>query len=988
MGTQELIIAGVVLGVLVFAPLLFAFASAGFRHPLLTAIPVSIAVFLVVVLASGFTGVHALGVLAILAIAAIVYGLLAPNALSTQRKETVGHDAVPVSFHPESETSEVDRDERPTAPTLLSTHSDVNSSDAELKSLRRRNEELKRKVEARKLAEKQANDRAALDAENARLMQQLGEGIVSSQRSSHVHPSSGTNRNLADRKISGVGGWLALLVVGMLVWGPLLSIFKTGSNIWVAEMQNPEIASVPQWQTYKIMTWCVVGICVVYSMVSGFLLCVKKEPASVKIAIACLWIGNPVAAFVLGILIPWISFGTATLQEIVPESIGAIIVSIIAASIWTAYLRKSARVRNTYFLRSVIRTSDNKSEQSPKKPSSEESKDTERWKKLSTDEIDVTTKRFGEQYNSLKPLGNLTYEEASRYFNEYCELLIQGCGIGEKESCLPTSFDRMKEALKVECLNWCNLGGDFDENWELIGTGVIRLSWFVPDEIAEKTRKSPDSSNLEELKAYLAASRAADEIIERRTNELNVEWNEFRRRYRTEQIPKSPSLPSRSQPQQHAPAVVSKSETKEATKDHVSPSAPDVLGTQQNKTDGHDAKPVSFQQESEFWDAELNKRPSDSYKASTKQSETPGLSVFFAIVGFLILLGIFLEWYSKSTQTGKLPFDSSDTGSVEQESRNDKKIAVTSDFLEVFKKVAAERDAERQLPPNEFGTDELDRRTGNAIASPIGRPGEMEKFLKESINQMVALRNQYEADLGQIGWGRILNPEHLAVDPRLDRSKATIRKAKEIVDQYEEQLNSLLENMRTDIDKLNMSANEKAEAREAFERGTQESIQTRSQILQLEREIVWKCGEMIEYLYMYYGNWSVSDGQILFSNNEKAAGYNRYLDTIKKHAAQLEQLRRYGEQKVQAGVDRRRLTFDCSTDEAYKLSYESILAELSLIEQEKLKGAVLNLFMIATVDLNPSHPAYEDISIQRFNKLIDGKNAAQVIEIAGERSPK
>ncbi len=99
MGTQELIIAGVVLGVLVFAPLLFAFASAGFRHPLLTPIPVSIAVFLVVVLASGFTGVHALGVLAILAIAAIVYGLLAPNALSTQRKETVGHDAVPVSFH-------------------------------------------------------------------------------------------------------------------------------------------------------------------------------------------------------------------------------------------------------------------------------------------------------------------------------------------------------------------------------------------------------------------------------------------------------------------------------------------------------------------------------------------------------------------------------------------------------------------------------------------------------------------------------------------------------------------------------------------------------------------------------------------------------------------------------------------------------------------------------------------------------------------------
>jgi len=65
--------------------------------------------------------------------------------------------------------------------------------------------------------------------------------------------------------------------------------------------------------------------------------------------------------------------------------------------------------------------------------------------------------------------------------------------------------------------------------------------------------------------------------------------------------------------------------------------------------------------------------------------------------------------------------------------------------------------------------------------------------------------------------------------------------------------------------------------------------------LHLEREIIWKCGEMIEYLYMYDGNWSVSDGQILFRNNEKAAGYNRYLDAIKELAEQLEQLRRYGE---------------------------------------------------------------------------------------------
>jgi hypothetical protein len=113
LGMQELIIAGVVLVVLVFAPFLFAFTKAGFRHPFLTAIPVSIALFLVVALVAGSTGVNGLGILVIIAIAAIVYGLLAPDALSTQQKETVGRDTMPVSFHAESETSDAELSKHP-----------------------------------------------------------------------------------------------------------------------------------------------------------------------------------------------------------------------------------------------------------------------------------------------------------------------------------------------------------------------------------------------------------------------------------------------------------------------------------------------------------------------------------------------------------------------------------------------------------------------------------------------------------------------------------------------------------------------------------------------------------------------------------------------------------------------------------------------------------------------------------------------------------
>ena len=340
LGTMELIIAGVVLVVLVFAPLLFAFARAGFRHPLLTAIPVSFAVFLVVALVAGSTGVNGLAILVYIAIAAIVYGLsrsvirtsdnksvATPPNISSAPHETSSlgevqstdlskkyRSATQSSTVPSQDQSTRDADfellnalndvnvqeiigaissrnnkgilgarrmngesvdsmpfqqgnapaPQPnnsfhapgySAPTLLSTHSDSSSSDAELETLRKTNEELKRKVEAKKLAEKQDNDRAALEAENARLMQQLGEGTVSSDRSSDVRPSNVGNGNSADRKISGVGGWLALLVAGMLVLGLLLSIKNTGSNIWVAEMQNPEPKN-ETWETVSIPGIC------------------------------------------------------------------------------------------------------------------------------------------------------------------------------------------------------------------------------------------------------------------------------------------------------------------------------------------------------------------------------------------------------------------------------------------------------------------------------------------------------------------------------------------------------------------------------------------------------------------------------------------------------------------------------------------------------------------------------------------------------------
>jgi len=91
---------------------------------------------------------------------------------------------------------------------------------------------------------------------------------------------------------------------------------------------------------------------------------------------------------------------------------------------------------------------------------------------------------------------------------------------------------------------------------------------------------------------------------------------------------------------------------------------------------------------------------------------------------------------------------------------------------------------------------------------------------------------------------------------------------------------------------------------------------------------------------------------------------------------------------VQAGVDHHRLFFDCSTDEAYKRSYESTLVVQSPIEQESLKVAVLELMMNAVKDVDPPRRDFEDLAIEKISQRIDGKSAAEVIELAAQMRSK
>jgi len=171
---------------------------------------------------------------------------------------------------------------------------------------------------------------------------------------------------------AGVGGWLLLLIIGMMVLGPLMGAGQLTDGIQATEGQYPSLISkatdddwvdlpldgnyLPvstfgdRWHRFKLATWWVFGFITVLSFYGGLRLLLGKDWSAVQLAKAVLWITGPGSLFIFGVIIPIMAFGKAVTAQVgfIGSFIGPFIASVIGATIWTAYLSRSKRVHNTY----------------------------------------------------------------------------------------------------------------------------------------------------------------------------------------------------------------------------------------------------------------------------------------------------------------------------------------------------------------------------------------------------------------------------------------------------------------------------------------------------------------------------------------------------------------------------------------------------------------------------------------------------------------
>jgi phage FluMu protein gp41 len=173
----------------------------------------------------------------------------------------------------------------------------------------------------------------------------------------------------------------------------------------------------------------------------------------------------------------------------------------------------------------------------------------------------------------------------------------------------------------------------------------------------------------------------------------------------------------------------------------------------------------------------------------------------------------------------------------------------------------------------------IERRADTAPAAK-GEFGEMERFVKNFLNQMASQRNEYSLELNAIGWEKILDPERLKEDRTLAESKLMTNKARVIVNKYRDKTYAIIDDIPHEISSLNISEITKKEMLSGFNKGMEKSRRHIDVIWDLEGKVISEFENIFALLSRKGKVWTISNGQILFYKNNDLNRFNAYVSSI------------------------------------------------------------------------------------------------------------
>lgn len=155
--------------------------------------------------------------------------------------------------------------------------------------------------------------------------------------------------------ISGIGGLLFLLILWLTFFAPMYGFGKLTQEFSEALKQSPHLATNAQFLNYKLSSYIIFVASALTSFAAGLQLWRVYSSESVRFAILAIWLSVPFAKILNLASVLWIYREIAAwsnIETMILTMLGSTLSSCVVAGIWTAYLIKSVRVKNTYKLSS------------------------------------------------------------------------------------------------------------------------------------------------------------------------------------------------------------------------------------------------------------------------------------------------------------------------------------------------------------------------------------------------------------------------------------------------------------------------------------------------------------------------------------------------------------------------------------------------------------------------------------------------------------
>jgi hypothetical protein len=144
----------------------------------------------------------------------------------------------------------------------------------------------------------------------------------------------------------GIAGWLLILVVGLIVFGPLLSFAEIATNLNQTEKTYPILLINSNWVNYKTAVWIATVVGNAASIYAGYILACRRDSDAVSRTVIIMWLVLPTILLITVGALPSIYLNVDMSDKFNGKNVAIYLITTFA---WTLYLEKSKRVKNTYY---------------------------------------------------------------------------------------------------------------------------------------------------------------------------------------------------------------------------------------------------------------------------------------------------------------------------------------------------------------------------------------------------------------------------------------------------------------------------------------------------------------------------------------------------------------------------------------------------------------------------------------------------------------